>query len=93
MSKKRQTKKKETSGSKGGGRAAKDDMPGGEMNRPVKSGMMEMPTGSETAAGKEHGDTPTPPVPAGGGLMPGEGPGATTAPQAGEMPGGSMSST
>lgn len=91
MAKKSQTKK--ASGSGGGGRAGKGDMPSGDMNRPVKAGLMEMPTGGETAAGHEGGGAPKPAgsAAAGGNLMPGEGSGATAAPREGEMPGGRMS--
>jgi len=82
--------------------AAKGDMPGGEMDRPFKEGLMEMPTGgggdmpagSGAAPGTSGGRmTNTRANLEGSGLMPGESACMPSDVQESGMPGGGMNST
>jgi hypothetical protein len=93
MAAKKQAKKR--SDSRGGRRSVNSDsgMPDGDMNRPFKSGLMEMPSGGDTSSiERAQGEASGGPSPMEGNLMPGE----SRAPASGslaEMPGGTMTST
>lgn len=89
------TKKRATaSGSRGAEGGGQREMPDVEMNRPVKEGLMEMPTGGEMhGGGATRGAQPATGLGMQGGLMPGESPGGTGGQSESDMPGGGMEST
>jgi hypothetical protein len=90
------TKKKSAASSRSGGAAGakKGEMSEGDMNRPVKEGLMEMPTGGEMHGG-QGARGPSPGARSGmeSGMMPGESGGGPGGPAGSEMPGGGMEST
>ncbi len=89
------TKKKRPTASRQGTAAGgkQGEMTAGDMNRPVKEGLMEMPSGAEMHGGQAgRGGGPAAHAGMQTGLMPGEGTAGGSA-QGQDMPGGNMEST